>query len=146
VRRAGLVLRPTFVPFTPWTDAAGYLELLEFIEEHGLIRHVDTVQLAVRLLVPRGSSLIGTEAMSGVLGPFDPATFTYTWEHPDPRVDDLQQRVAAVIEAAAEEADPVDAFYAIMDLARTSLGLGPARRLALRSREHVPRLTEPWFC
>ena len=147
VREAGLVLRPTFVPFTPWTDLGGYLELLEFVAEHGLVRHVDSVQLAVRLLVPRGSSLIGTPGMAGVLGGFDPATFTYAWKHGDPRVDALQAQVAALVEDAANRsADPDDVFARIYALTRASLGLPSSPpRLAPASRP-VPRLTEPWFC
>jgi radical SAM superfamily enzyme YgiQ (UPF0313 family) len=147
VREAGLVLRPTFVPFTPWTDLRGYLDLLEFIEEHDLIASVDPVQLAVRLLVPRGSSLIGTPAMLGVLGDFDPTTFTYTWHHSDPRVDALQLEVAALVEAAAKDSpDPVEVFARIQDKARASLGLLPSARSPRLPSEPVPRLTEPWFC
>jgi radical SAM superfamily enzyme YgiQ (UPF0313 family) len=147
VREAGLVLRPTFVPFTPWTDLAGYLDLLEFVEQHGLIGNVDSVQLAVRLLVPRGSSLIGAAGLDGLLGPFDPTTFTYTWQHPDPRVDALQQQVAGLLESTAKAApDPFELFPRIHDLARASLGLGPAPRSAPRREQPVPRLTEPWFC
>jgi radical SAM superfamily enzyme YgiQ (UPF0313 family) len=144
VRHAGLVLRPTFVPFTPWTELHGYVELLEFIEDHGLIDHVDPVQLAVRLLVPRGSSLLGTEAMAGVLAPFDPDSFTYTWAHPDPRVDDLQRRVASLVEETARSAG--EAFDRIKDAALASLGRPPSARRPRGPRAHVPRLTEPWFC
>jgi radical SAM superfamily enzyme YgiQ (UPF0313 family) len=147
VREAGLVLRPTFVPFTPWTDLVGYLDLLEFVEQHGLIANVDSVQLAVRLLVPRGSSLIGSGALDGLLGDFDPTTFTYSWQHPDPRVDALQEEVAGVVEAAARtSADPVDVFARIQERARSSIGLGPSKRPIMLARQPVPRLTEPWFC
>jgi radical SAM superfamily enzyme YgiQ (UPF0313 family) len=147
VREAGLVLRPTFVPFTPWTDLRGYLDLLEFLAEHDLVRNVDSVQLAVRLLVPRGSSLIGTPGMAGVLGEFDAATFTYTWQHPDPRVDRLQAQVAALVEDAAKgSGDPDEVFAQITGLTRASLGLPSSPpRLTLATRP-VPRLTEPWFC
>jgi radical SAM superfamily enzyme YgiQ (UPF0313 family) len=147
VREAGLAVRPTFVPFTPWTDLRGYLDLLEFVEEHELIANVDAVQLAVRLLVPRGSSLIGTPAMAGVLGDFDPATFTYAWRHPDPRLDALQLEIAGLVEAAARDAtDPVEVFARIKDRARASLGLSSSPLRPPRLREPVPRLTEPWFC
>jgi hypothetical protein len=101
----------------------------------------------VRLLVPRGSSLIGTPGMAGVLGDFDPATFTYLWRHADPRVDALQAHVAGLVEEAAKtSADPEDVFARIYGLARMSLGL-PSRSPRLpRAAEPVPRLTEPWFC
>jgi radical SAM superfamily enzyme YgiQ (UPF0313 family) len=147
VRAAGLVLRPTFVPFTPWTDLRGYLDLLEFVEEHDLVANVDAVQLAIRLLVPRGSSLIGTPAMAGLLADFDPSTFTCTWRHPDPRVDALQLEVAGLVEAAAKGSPgPHEVFARIKDRARASLGLSSSPPRLPRRSEPVPRLTEPWFC
>jgi radical SAM superfamily enzyme YgiQ (UPF0313 family) len=147
---AGLVLRPTFVPFTPWTTLEGYSALLGFIERHELIYHVDPIQLSIRLLVPRGSSLLGTSAMAPHLSPFDDATFTYTWRHPDPRLDVLQGEIAALVEQAAHShGDPGSTFYRIKDRALEALGepiarpLVPAVSLAAAP---VPRLTEAWFC
>jgi radical SAM superfamily enzyme YgiQ (UPF0313 family) len=121
VDAAGMVLRPTFVPFTPWTSLADYLALLAFVERHRLIRHVDPVQLAIRLLVPRGSSLVGTPAMMPYLGPFDDTTFSNRWEHPDPRIDRLQEAVRAVVEQAAACAeDAVLTFARIRALAEAA--------------------------
>jgi len=137
VEAAGLVLRPTFVPFTPWTSLADYLALLEFVERHRLIRHVDPVQFAIRLLVPRGSSLVGTPAMAPYLGPFDDATFSYRWEHPDPRVDRLQEAVSAVVEqAAARDEDAVLTFARIRALAEAAVSATTALP-ALAGREAV---------
>lgn len=146
---AGLVLRPTFVAFTPWTSLEGYLGLLAFLERHRLIGHVDPVQLTIRLLVPRGSSLVGTAGMDPYLGPFDPTGFTHTWAHPDPRVDGLQRRVAGLVERAVRDGeDAVDIFYrvkaAALELAGRSADL--TRPAELAAVGPVPRLTEPWFC
>src|SRR5262249_13650351 len=58
VRAAGIAPRPTWVPFTPWTTLGDYLDMLAFIEEHGLIDHVDPVQYTIRLLIPPGSYLL----------------------------------------------------------------------------------------
>jgi radical SAM superfamily enzyme YgiQ (UPF0313 family) len=150
VDAAGLVLRPTFVAFTPWTTSDGYLELLDFIERHGLIRHVDPVQLAIRLLIPRGSSLIGTPALDAHLGPFDEKTFTHTWQHPDSRLDALQVGVGRLVEQAARSGeDAPETFGRIKNLAHERLA-GRAAPLPLvdlrRTASPVPRLTEPWFC
>ena len=35
-RETGLVLQPTFVPFTPWTTIRGYRDLLEVLAEQRL--------------------------------------------------------------------------------------------------------------
>ncbi|MBA2450923.1 MAG: radical SAM protein [Chloroflexi bacterium] len=145
---AGIPLRPTFVAFTPWTTLIDYLELVEFILQRDLVRHVDPVQLVIRLLVPRGSSLIGTPAMDPFLGPFNPTTFSHGWQHPDPRVDRLQERVAAVVERGAREsADPESVFTRIHELASAAVGRSVAPGVASgRPPRAVPRLTEPWFC
>ncbi|MDP8922468.1 MAG: CUAEP/CCAEP-tail radical SAM protein [Chloroflexota bacterium] len=151
---AGLPIRPTFVPFTPWTSRDDYLGLLDFIACHGLVRHVDPIQLAIRLLVPRGSSLVGTPAMAPHLGPFDPETFSYGWSHPDPRMDGLQAEVADRVEQAVRAGeDASDTFAAVVALAEAAAGpdhrpVAPVREPALvgTARSFVPRLTESWFC
>jgi radical SAM superfamily enzyme YgiQ (UPF0313 family) len=148
--RQGLVLRPTFVPFTPWTSLAGYLALLEFVERHDLIRRVAPVQLSIRLLVPSGSSLLGTPALDQHLEGFDPASLTHVWRHPDPRVDALQARVVSLVERATRERqDEALTFDQIVGEARAALG-GPSGALparpARRTTSPGPRLTEAWFC
>ncbi|HEY2744670.1 MAG TPA: CUAEP/CCAEP-tail radical SAM protein, partial [Polyangia bacterium] len=55
---ARVPLRPTFVPFTPWTTLEDYLALVDWIEARGMIDHVDPIQLAIRLLIPPGSLLL----------------------------------------------------------------------------------------
>ena len=148
-RAAGIPLRPTFVAFTPWTSLDDYLGLLEFVERHDLIRHVDPIQFAIRLLVPRGSSLIGTPAMDPFLLPFDEETFSYRWRHPDPRLDRLQQDVSAVVEQAVRAGeDAVETFARIRALAYAAAGRATPPPLSVRpeTASPVPRLTEPWFC
>jgi radical SAM superfamily enzyme YgiQ (UPF0313 family) len=146
VRGAGIAFRPTWVAFTPWTTLDDYLEVLDFIEEHGLIDHVDPVQYSIRLLVPPGSYLLDRPAMKRYLGPLDQASFSYRWAHPDPRMDRLQKEVSALVEADTKaEADAADTFYRIKALAT---GRRPADVFSPLPRDRIraPRLSEPWFC
>lgn len=146
---AAIPLRLTFVPFTPWTSLEDYLGLLDFVAQHGLVRHVDPVQFAIRLLVPRGSSLIGTPAMEPFLGPFDEVSFCHRWLHPDPRVDRLQEAVSAVVEQAVRaEEDAETIFGRVCKAAGAAAGrpVAPVRRDGPGGLAPVPRLTEPWFC
>ncbi len=145
---AGLPVRPTFVPFTPWTTLEGYLALLDWIEAHGLVYHVDPIQLTIRLLVPRGSRLIGTAALAPYLGPFDRTIFAHRWEHPDPRVERLQAAVSAVVEEASRTGeDQGRTFARVRALAGAALGRSAgADRAPPAPVAPVPRLTEPWFC
>ncbi len=131
VRAAGAELRPTLVPYTPWTKLDDLPALFDFALEHDLTDAIDPVQFTLRLLLPPGSLLL--EGAGPWLRSFDAKAFTWTWEHEDPRVDALWR-------ASAEAARGGAGFDELHALASR----GP-RRMASRRRA-VPRLTEPWFC
>ena len=146
VRAAGITPRPTWVAFTPWTTLGDYLDMLAFIEAHGLIDHVDPVQYTIRLLVPPGSYLLNRPEMKAHLGALDQASFSYRWEHPDPRMDRLQKKVAALVERDVQGGvDPATTFYRVWSLAS---GRDPATVAPPlpADRDRAPRLSEPWFC
>jgi radical SAM superfamily enzyme YgiQ (UPF0313 family) len=149
-RQAGIALRPSLVSFTPWTTLEDYIDVLDFVEEHGLIYHVDPVQYSIRLLVPPGSSLLNTPQMKPFLGALNRETFSYDWKHPDPRLDALQEAVGAIAESAAHsKEDPASTFDKIKALA---LSLHGDSRLSPSAVHKIPRaarpaqLTESWFC
>jgi radical SAM superfamily enzyme YgiQ (UPF0313 family) len=149
VRDAGIAFRPTWVAFTPWTTLADYGEMLDFVQDEGLIDHVDPVQYSIRLLVPPGSALLESPAMIPHLGRLVREAFHYEWAHPDPRMDELHRTVTATVErASAEDEDPSVTFDRVRRLAETAAGterVGQPAGLA-PGRPRPPRLTEPWFC
>ncbi|HYK83198.1 MAG TPA: CUAEP/CCAEP-tail radical SAM protein [Gemmatimonadales bacterium] len=149
LRAAGIALRPSFVPFTPWATLTDYLDLLDFVAGEELIDQVDPVQLSIRLLVPPGSLLLSRPALRPLLGELDRAAFTYRWTHADPRMDALQRDVSALVEAAARAgADPAVTLAQVRALACRRAGR-PAPPLAHAPPPERPvpaRLTEPWFC
>src|SRR5439155_13509841 len=59
----GLRLNPTFVAFMPWTTLDEYSELLTGLAVADVIAHVAPIQLAMRLLVPAGSTLLALPEM-----------------------------------------------------------------------------------
>lgn len=144
--RAGLVLRPSLVPFTPWATLDGYLGLLDDFEARGVLGQLDPVQLSIRLLVPPGSLLEGDPSIR--FEGLDEEALSWRWTHPDPRMDALQGRVAAEVEAAAartEEPLATIARVKVLALAAAGRPHGHVRTLAPDPRR-VPRLTESWFC
>ncbi len=146
VRAAGIAPRPTWVAFTPWTTRGDYLDMLAFIEENELIDHVDPVQYTIRLLVPPGSYLLNRPEMKEHLGPLDQASFSYKWEHPDPRMDRLQKEVSALVEKdVTAGVDPAETFYRVWSLAAGRKAGATATVLA-PDRARAPRMSEPWFC
>lgn len=142
---AGVPVQPTWLPFTPWTTLDGYLDLLAWIRERGLIPHVPAVQLSIRLLVPPRSALLDASDGDEWLGPLDAANLTYRWQNPDPCVDDLQRHVAAIAERAGD--DPYEAFAAIEAAACEMAGrIVPRWERPVSPDLPPPRLTEDWFC
>jgi pyruvate-formate lyase-activating enzyme len=132
LREHGIEIRPSWLPFTPWATRDDVRAILEFVAEHALIGNVDPVQYTIRLLVPEGSLLL---PYLDDLGPWDSAKLSYPWTSP---LDELQLRLAALVEAAADEPIPV-----VYDTLRAELGLEP---LGLTEVAESPRLNEPWFC
>ena len=144
MRAVGIALAPTFVAFTPWTTLVGYRDLLERIAALGLVASVPPVQLSIRLLVPDGSRLLELPEVRDLVGPFDRALLGYPWRHPDPRVDELQERVANLV-AHAGEASREDTFAQAWRLAHEALGV-PPEPLARDLGEPIPCHSEPWYC
>ncbi len=145
VRDAGIAPRPTWVPFTPWTTLDDYRELLDFVEDEGLVDAIDPVQYSIRLLVPPGSLLLESPALAPHLGPLVADAFHHRWTHPDPRMDRLAGAVAALVaEAADRREDPATTFDRIWRLADETAGAPSRAAVAPRpERERPPRLTEP---
>jgi len=148
VTAAGMALRPTWVPFTPWTTLDDYRELLDFVESHELIDAIDPVQYSIRLLVPPGSLLIESPALRPFLGDLVKDQFYFRWTHPDSRMESLHHEVSSAVAGAADRnQDAADTFYRVRGLADGASGVGP-RPFAppAPDRKRPPRLTEPWFC
>jgi radical SAM superfamily enzyme YgiQ (UPF0313 family) len=150
VREAAIALRPSLVPFTPWTSLDDAVALFDFVEKEGLIDHLDPVQYTIRLLIPPGSLFLGEPSMAPHLGPLLQESFTYQWTHPDPRMDALQKAMSKVVEEATTgEEDPAITFFRLKELAIAAREERPPRPVEVSpdpNRDRPPRLTEPWFC
>jgi radical SAM superfamily enzyme YgiQ (UPF0313 family) len=138
---ARVPLRPTFVPFTPWTTMDDYLQLIAWIESRGMVEHVDPIQLAIRLLIPPGSLLLEHPDTRPHLGALEPAKLSYAWTHPDARMDRLARDVFAAVEKGATFAE----VRALAEAAaQRPAPVEPITHKTVRGRP--PRLSESWFC
>jgi len=152
VRDSGVELRPSWLPFTPWTTLESLADLLEFSAEQDLVASTDPVQYSIRLLLPRSSLLLehpdpgltraltGNERDGGSAG----------WSAPVAGIDELQLAVAARAEGSGDEPFGVT-FAAVWDLVRSAgapLAESPLPSVVKRWLPAVerPRLTESWFC
>ena len=135
-----LPVHPTWLPFTPWTARRDYLDMLDWIEEHGLVNAVPPVQLALRLLIPPHSRLLDSNRGAPWLDQLEPAEFQWRWRHPDPEMDALQVRVERLV-ADRPDWSAERTFRRVRALAEDTeeRPLGP-------QLPPPPRLTEDWFC
>ena len=145
-RGAGVRLSPTFVPFTPWTTVAGYVELLDQLAALELEEDVAPVQLGIRLLVTADSALLELDDIRTGVEAFDAGSLTWPWRHRDPAVDRLQSSVMAIV--ASRRADSRRALFDAIDAAARDAARLPRRTAG---RAHVsaltaPHLTEAWYC
>jgi radical SAM superfamily enzyme YgiQ (UPF0313 family) len=139
-RRGGLTLAPTFIPFTPWTTRRSYSELLVLLMELDLVEHVSPIQLALRLLVPRGSLLLELAEVQAVITGFDEPALLYRWKHPDAKVDAL---AGEALKLAALEGSRREIFRKLWDLAAAQ---SLPEDFDLMPRATIPYMDEPWYC
>jgi hypothetical protein len=175
-RAAGIEIRPSWLPFNPWTTFASLAGLLNFSATHDLVASTDPVQYSIRLLLPRGSLLLragdldltaaidraaAADAPCAGGAPERPAggtdgggfALSVPWLAGDPALDELQLALvtrAEVAESAGETLD--ETFAALWALARQA-GVplaheppAPAAAMAWRPGPERPRLSESWFC
>ena len=143
-RGAGLTLSPTFIPFTPWTSLAGYVELLDLLLDQELVEQVAPIQLAIRLLVTAESPLLDLPEIGGRVAPFDHASLTWPWRHESDEVDALHASVMRTVREMTDE--PRGAvFSAIATLARRAAGMSAPVVLA-EAGTRAPCVSEPWYC
>jgi hypothetical protein len=156
LRRAGIEVRPSWLPFNPWSTIDSVADLLSFSARADLVGSTDAVQYSIRLLLPRGSLLLEqpdpvlSEAVSAVTTP--PSATSIGWRHRDGRMDELQAALAAAAEEHAGES-PEETFGRIWSIARHAgapippdpppVESGLASPLPAAER---PRLSEAWFC
>jgi radical SAM superfamily enzyme YgiQ (UPF0313 family) len=141
LRAHGIEIRPTWVPFTPWTTLDDVHELLRFVAEHDLVANVDPVQYTIRLLIPRDSLLLDLREVKSRVGAYDADRGAYPWTADDPELDVLQLELAALVESRlADDASLVEIYRDVC----VAAGLTPPT--IPDTVRDVPRLTEPWFC
>ena len=150
LRSHGIEVRPSFLPFTPWTTHHDLVELMDFVIAHDLIANVDPVQYSIRLLLPEGSLLRDHPDLKRHLGPYDSERLSYTWTAEDPSLDRLQRELAGLVEQDTLLSEPPGATF--LKIYRTIVEAAgrPAEAhpdlIEVGSIEGRPRLTEPWFC
>jgi radical SAM superfamily enzyme YgiQ (UPF0313 family) len=148
LRNVGIDLRPSWLPFTPWTTHADIDAMFRFISAHDLIDSTDPVQLGIRLLIPEGSLILQSPEIAEYLGPYDSQALSYTWVAANPEMDTLAASLVAIAEAGVASGATVfetflQQWFTVVDgsdLERPRLAIDQGATVGR------PKLTEPWFC
>lgn len=148
IRDAGIDIRPSWLPFTPWTTRADVDAMFRFISAHDLIESTDPVQMGIRLLIPRGSLVMGIEGVDAFVGGYDADGLTYTWTSSDPELDSLSHELLAIADQGAQRQEPIAEVFLKQWVAvvRDSSLEPPVLGIDAGSTEGRPKLTESWFC
>ena len=147
LRKAGISVRPSWLPFTPWTELSDLDDIFSFIADHDLMGATDPVQMGIRLLVPEGSLVLSIPGADRLFGEYDPDLLGYGWESPDPGVDALQSKVLALAESGTRgEMSTRQTLHGQWEQARLAVGRPPPSVSEVDWGERAPGLTESWFC
>ncbi len=152
LREHGIEIRPSFMPFTPWTTPSDVLDIVEFVAALDMVAYVDPFQYTIRLLVPEGSLLLDRADLRAHVGRYDAERLSYPWRSADPSADRLHGVLSALVQQSLVARQPIGAVFArIRAEVRKAAGAPPADMreddpIAVGSSEGRPRLTEAWFC
>ena len=156
LRRHGIEIRPSWLPFTPWAKAAEVKAMLDFVVAHDLVGNVDAVQYTIRLLLPEGSLLLSAPEVKARLECYDTTRLSWLWTAEEAGLDELQGELAALVEATAAQPAAISAeeiFANVAGRVRTHMSAhGPRPPEPTRGSRSSgpagprPRLSEPWFC
>jgi radical SAM superfamily enzyme YgiQ (UPF0313 family) len=139
-RSTGLTLAPTFIAFTPWTSRESYRDLLATLLELDLVDHVAPIQLALRLLIPRGSRMLELDDVQSLITGFDEPALLYRWKHLDPAMDALAEQA---LKLAAQKASRRKIFSKMWELVADH---PLPDNFDLMPRATIPYMDEPWYC
>ncbi|MGI9611154.1 MAG: radical SAM protein, partial [Acidimicrobiia bacterium] len=145
LREAGIHVRPTWLPFLPFTSLGDLAGLVDYLDSHRLWPAIDPVQLSIKLLIPEGSLLERHPAVVDFLEGYDDEALTWRWRYADPAVEVLQKELQSI---ASEASDCGEEALPTLGRMRTAIGAATGVNLApyRPSESPVPRLTESWFC
>ena len=145
VRSAGMFIRPTWLPFVPWTEPAHVVDLFRFVDRHDLASSIDPVQMSIRLLIPKGSLLEDHPVVVPHLRAYDPTRLTWEWEFSNPETDLLQKELEKIASDASDCGQALSETLGEMRSAVARL-TGEPLGTSSSSGDPAPRLTESWFC
>lgn len=141
---AGVHIRPTWLPFLPWTTPGQVLDLVSFLDRNSLWSATDPVQLAIKLLIPEGSLLEGHPAVVPHLLGYGAQSLTWSWGFAHQETEQLHYELDAIAAEGSDcGADTADTLATMRNRIARAVGVDLP---PMPASPPAPRLTESWFC
>jgi radical SAM superfamily enzyme YgiQ (UPF0313 family) len=137
-------IRPTWMPFSPWTEQNDLISIIKLIENYKLRETVDPIQLTIKLLIPKNSLILKRPEMEEYLLNYDPASFSYAWKYKFPNIDNIQNELFTYVLQHESENEYMQ-YLGLVDILESHTGetlLNPEKY----NQRIVPKLSETWFC
>ena len=144
VASSGGHIRPTWLPFSPWTTVSDVADMVGFIDVHRIWEATDPVQLAVRLLVPEGSLMESHPELAPHLLDYRPSSLSWTWDFAQPGTSGLFDELDRIATKAADCG--AEAMSTLSEMRRVVLQAAGREVGEMPDGRPTPRLTEAWFC
>ncbi len=146
-REVGIEIRPSLLPFTPWTKPQDIKELFDFVINNNIVGNVDPIQFSIRLLVPHGSLLLQNDVTKDCfLSPLPNSPLSYEWVSPYSELEILQQELTKLAAASSCGESPVAIFDKSLQLVCNILGFEYVEPKYGLVNADVAKLSEAWFC
>ena len=137
-------IRPTWMPFTPWTELIDLHNIISFIEKYQLRETVDPIQLTIKLLIPNDSLILKTPEIHNYIDEYDTSSFSYLWSYKNSNVDELQKRLFEYV----VESNDIDENTQYLDMVNLIEEFSDISLLGINDYHYkkTPKLSESWFC
>ena len=137
-------IRPTWMPFSPWTRKNDLIDIIKLIENYKLRETVDPIQLTIKLLIPKHSLILQKSEIKEYLNNYDKNSLSYLWDYRDEEVNELQILLFNYLQDNPhldEHSQYLGMVKIIENITNSSLILDSDY-----SFKSVPKLSETWFC
>ena len=140
----GIDVRPTWMPFSPWTELNDLSSIVKLIEKYELRETVDPIQLTIKLLIPKHSLIIKKPEINKYLGNYEKNSLSFKWEYENNDVEKLQSSLFDFI-LHNSELDEHKQYLGMVNIIEKFTDTELLKN-STYDFKNVPKLSETWFC
>jgi radical SAM superfamily enzyme YgiQ (UPF0313 family) len=140
----GIDVRPTWMPFSPWTELNDLSNIVNLIEKYKLRETVDPIQLTIKLLIPKHSLIIKKPEINKYLGNYEKNSLSFKWKYENNDVEKLQSSLFDFI-LHNSELDEHKQYLGMVNIIEKFTDTELLKN-STYDFKNVPKLSETWFC